>query len=233
MVTAPRQRQPRSIASTSGESNTSISTSQNTTPNRRWRRSRRKRDLGLGIVVAAISVSLALLLVLLQRSVVVVVVETPAKENDRKPLKTSKIERPIETAVAERPILTAYLEPRDTLHSNTRPLPPRSTSADRLTKVQYPQVLDCSRIAETWPINEFPSEDPFLPWIHDVFVNHNETAVTLIAQNKRKCSVGLGKEEKMQHWEPQISLLQPVPVYQQENGQYRLSSPAEAMWKET
>ena len=131
------------------------------------------------------------------------------------------------------PTLTAFLEPPNTLDADTRPLPPRKTAESLLTKIEYPQVSKCSQMMETWPIDDFPSGDPFLPWIHDVFPTLDGKSIQFVAQNKRRCHVGDDKEHEMKHWEPQISLLQPLPVVQQNDGQYRLSSPEEATWNET
>ena len=132
---------------------------------------------------------------------------------------------------ASRPILTAFLEPPDTLQSNLRPLPPRTTSASRLTKIEYPKASQCSNLMETWPIDDFPTQDAFLPWIHDVFPSGDH--VKIVAQNRRRCHTGEGMENEMKHWEPQMALLQPVPVDMDESGNYRLSSVENATWKET
>lgn len=132
-----------------------------------------------------------------------------------------------------RPILTAFLEPPNTLDTRTRPLPPRNTSATILSRVQYPQVQKCSQMMETWPVDDFPSEDPYLPWIHDVFPSRDGSRIQIVAQNKRRCHVGEEQQEEMKYWEPQISLLQPVPVLKQENEEYRLSSFEQATWNET
>ena len=193
--------------------------------------SRRKRVPAS--VVTGASILLVGCIVLLRRILVVV----PSHHYEL-PLSSNKhvhenVESEHSAKPSSRPILTAFLEPPNTLDSSTRPLPPRNTSATILTRVEYPQVQKCSQMMETWPIDDFPSEDPYLPWIHDVFPSRDGTRIQIVAQNKRRCHVGEEQQEEMKFWEPQISLLQPVPVLQQENKEYRLSSSEQATWKET
>lgn len=55
--------------------------------------------------------------------------------------------------------------------------------------------------------------DPFLPWIHDVFVNQQVTKVEFIAHNKRRCRTApTFAETDLKNLEPQVALLQSVPV---------------------
>lgn len=59
--------------------------------------------------------------------------------------------------------------------------------------------------------------DPFLPWIHDVFVNNNHrqasTNVEFIAHNKRRCrSAPMFRETDLKNLEPQVALLQSVSI---------------------
>ena len=68
------------------------------------------------------------------------------------------------------------------------------------------------------PIDDFPDEDPFLPWIHDYWHVHDTTngqhagKIQFVAQNKRRCETGDGKDKKMKHWEPQVALFQSIPI---------------------
>ena len=74
------------------------------------------------------------------------------------------------------------------------------------------------------PIDDFPEEDPYLPWIHDYWYvkdgeAHADTKsrpiggrVRFVAQNKRRCQTGKGKDAIMKHWEPQVALFQSIPV---------------------
>jgi len=69
------------------------------------------------------------------------------------------------------------------------------------------------------PIDNFPDDDPFLPWIHDYWFQPSLETTTnykgriqFVAQNRRRCQTGEGKESIMKHWEPQISLFQTIPV---------------------
>jgi hypothetical protein len=147
-------------------------------------------------------------------------------------------------------ILTIYLEPTTSLPSNTYPLPRRKTSAAKLQKKTFPDFQpDCSQpvLASSldFPIDNFPDDDPFLPWIHDYFVDgtasDGSARVKFVAQNKRRCDTGEEREGIMRFMEPQMALFQPVPVreehVQNSNGTtsviYRLSSPAVATAKET
>jgi len=231
MSSTARQRPPRAWNGTNEPSllATSLSINTGTTPGRRMNRHRQTRLPAT--VVTGISVLLIFVLALLRRVLVIV-----APHHDGLPTPLSfevSLGNGVNPTSFSRPILTAFLEPPTTLDTNTRPLPPRKASASLLTKVEYPQVSKCLQLMETWPINEFPSDDPYLPWIHDVFPSRDGTSVQFVAQNKRRCHVGEDQEAEMKHWEPQISLLQPVPVLEMENGRYRLSSPEEATWNET
>jgi hypothetical protein len=145
--------------------------------------------------------------------------------------------------------IVLYLEDPSTLDLVTKPLPPRSTSADRLRKRVFPyphHSFHCSKTNSMnpyLPIHTFPDEDPWLPWIHDYFTTANAESVTIIAQNKRRCQTGKGQENIMKHWEPQMALLQPIPVRREEQEKmtrskhpttiFRLSSPDNATAKET
>lgn len=109
-------------------------------------------------------------------------------------------------------VLTAYLESPDTLNTKATPLPMRETSASNLKKVAFPKVTNCSSIMQDFPIDEYPLQDPFLPWIHDIVPTLDYTMIQLVAQNRRRCDTGEDEVQTMKFWEPQISLLQRVPV---------------------
>jgi hypothetical protein len=130
-------------------------------------------------------------------------------------------------------VLTYFLEPSTTLDStHITPLPRRRTSAEKLQKKEFPRATCSSSGLQNFPIDDFPLTDPFLPWIHDYFVV--EDHVRILAQNRRRCETGKGKEITMKYWEPQIALFQPVPVQKIGNTtQYRLSTPQEAIAPET
>ena len=130
------------------------------------------------------------------------------------------VSRPI---AQPRPILTAYLEAPSTLTMATKPLPPRTTSAQQLTVQTFPKVQACGTLFETWPIDDYPQTDPFLPWIHDVFPTADGKYVHVVAQNRRRCKTGKGMENEMKFWEPQMALFQPIPVVQ-DNDRIRLAS---------
>jgi hypothetical protein len=52
--------------------------------------------------------------------------------------------------------------------------------------------------------------DPFLPWIHDVFLRDGK--VYFVAQNKRRCQTGSNHQQDKDRLEPQVALLQSVPI---------------------
>eukprot|EP00934_Nitzschia_sp_Nitz4_P008177 Nitzschia sp. Nitz4//scaffold88_size82704//57521//60269//NITZ4_005301-RA/size82704-augustus-gene-0.84-mRNA-1//-1//CDS//3329559521//8167//frame0 len=133
-------------------------------------------------------------------------------------------------------VLTAYLEPLDRSTWGVKPLPSRTFTSKDLTKVEYPQLSSCSKLPEQWPVDNFPDEDAFLPWIHDVFPTHDGKYIQFIAQNKRRCRAGSTPEDAqiLHETEPQITLFQPVAVkriHATDSGaemRYRLSSHEEA-----
>lgn len=54
--------------------------------------------------------------------------------------------------------------------------------------------------------------DPFLPWIHDVFANQNGQFIEFVAHNKRRCRTGPSFQNDLQNLEPQVALMQSVPI---------------------
>lgn len=150
-----------------------------------------------------------------------------------------------ESNVDRNKVLMYYLEPPSSL-INSNPLPIRRTNANSLQKVEFPQTrVNCSNggFLLDFPTDEYPQSDPFLPWIHDYFVVG--ASVRFVAQNRRRCETGEGKETEMKFWEPQMALFQPVPIETIDttmiNGshsnfsskKYRLSSLDEATVPET
>ena len=86
-------------------------------------------------------------------------------------------------------ILTAYVESPTTVDTTTKPLPIRNTKASQLLKIEYPHVTSCTTLMEDFPIDDYPTNDPFLPWIHDYFPSLDGTQIQFIAQNKRRCHI--------------------------------------------
>jgi hypothetical protein len=111
-------------------------------------------------------------------------------------------------------ILKAYLEPIYLNDWESKPLPIRNSTKDRLIVIEYPRVNSCQRLAELWPTDDFPDVDSFLPWIHDVFPTDDGRFVQVVAQNKRRCNTGTTPDqvEILEHMQPQIALFQHVPV---------------------
>jgi hypothetical protein len=131
--------------------------------------------------------------------------------------------------------LRAYLEPIDQKDWDIKPLPPRKSTKDDLKVVEYPQMKQCSKLMEQFPVDNFPDEDPFLPWIHDVFPTDDGRFIQFVAQNKRRCRTGTTDSEKriLKHMQPQAALFQHVAVKRvqtEDDGttRYRLSSHDEA-----
>jgi hypothetical protein len=131
-------------------------------------------------------------------------------------------------------VLAVYLESIHSLQPDVQPLPRRRTTASSLTKVEFPIVSDCDSSTKHFPIDDFPHEDPFLPWIHDYFLNNDRS---FVAQNRRRCETGEGKETIMRFREPQIALFQPISVREilQKNRttKYVIADPENATWPET
>jgi hypothetical protein len=125
------------------------------------------------------------------------------------------------------------MEPIDRTTWDIKPLPVRQTIKEQLNVVRYPRLNSCQRLPEQWPVDEYPDEDPFLPWIHDVFPTHDGTAIQFVAQNKQRCHTGTTDEEEaiLEHTAPQIALFQHVPLKKLDdstNPRFRLSSHEEA-----
>lgn len=58
-------------------------------------------------------------------------------------------------------------------------------------------------------------QDPFLPWIHDVFPTADGKFIQFVAQNKRRCKTGISKQNEtdiMMQMQPQVALFQHVSV---------------------
>lgn len=111
-------------------------------------------------------------------------------------------------------VLAAYLEPINQSEWDIKPLPRRRTTASDLTKRSFPKLNSCSRLPEQWPVDEYPDEDPFLPWIHDVFPTEDGKFLQFVAQNKRRCHTGTTEEEEeiLEHMAPQVALFQHVAL---------------------
>jgi hypothetical protein len=127
-------------------------------------------------------------------------------------------------------VLTAFLEPPETLNHHATPLPVRKTIATELKKITFPNVKNCSTLMQDFPIDNYPQQDPFLPWIHDMIPTVDGTFLQFVAQNRRRCHTGDDEIDTMKYWEPQISLLQGVPVVvsqtqvQQHEGAYNATA---------
>jgi Glycosyltransferase family 92 len=113
-----------------------------------------------------------------------------------------------------RRMLKAYVEPIDQSVWETMPLPLRTTTSEDLKVIEYPALKSCSRLPEQWPVDDYPDDDPFLPWIHDVFPSHDGTHIQFVAQNKRRCKTGTTQKEIniTKQMAPQVALFQHVAV---------------------
>jgi hypothetical protein len=158
------------------------------------------------------------------------------QQQEKSEAKKSDATNTATTGHKKKRILTAYLEPTDTLVINARdteeyptiPLPIRNTTAALLQTVEFPQVSSCQTLMQDFPIDDYPRQDPFLPWIHDYFPSTDGHYIRFVAQNRRRCDTGEDHQEDMKFWEPQIALFQPIPVVAyNNNGTYRLASSVE------
>jgi hypothetical protein len=133
-------------------------------------------------------------------------------------------------------VLKTYSEPIDQEEWERKPLPIRTSTADDLTEISYPKLNSCKRLTEQWPVDNFPDDDPFLPWIHDVFPTDDGKFIQFVAQNKRRCHTGTTDEDEaiLKHMAPQVALFQHVAIKRINNTtssttpRYRLSSHEEA-----
>jgi len=133
-------------------------------------------------------------------------------------------------------ILTAYLEPIDESQWEEKPLPRRTSTAEDLKSKKFPEVNSCSKFIQQLPVDQYPDDDPFLPWIHDVFPSHDGKFIQVVAQNRRRCNTGRSAKNKEIHRRrgPQLSLFENVAVKRVRNSdsdsgiRYRLSSHEEA-----
>ena len=140
---------------------------------------------------------------------------------------------PPPTIPQQRPVMTAYMEDSSNLNLAMKPLPQRTSSKQHLIGKEYRKVTTCGSLFQTFPIDEYPETDPYLPWIHDVFPDSNGTFVHFVAQNRRRCQTGKGAEKVMKFWEPQLALFQPIPVVQEKDRIRLASSLDEATAQET
>ena len=89
------------------------------------------------------------------------------------------------------PRLTAYIEPIYQEDWAVKPLPIRNTTSANLTRKVYDKLKSCKRLQEQWPTDDTPTiDDPYLPWIHDVFPTEDGKYIQFVAQNRRRCQSG-------------------------------------------
>jgi hypothetical protein len=96
-----------------------------------------------------------------------------------------------------------------------------SQLGSKLIQKVYPHEIDCTQPYLHFPVNV--DDDPYLPWIHDYFIEDSildgkinadgeQQRIMFIAQNRRRCETGRGKEDIMKYWEPQMALFQPIAI---------------------
>lgn len=122
-------------------------------------------------------------------------------------------------------------------------LPLRDHGPEALLKFTYPSIESCDDIPSKLPVFHGPQDDaiygsnvhntkslydvrlhyaattcpvdadPFLPWIHDMFLNNDGTRIDFVAHNKRRCNTDPNVFARdIDNLEPQVTLMQPVPV---------------------
>lgn len=134
-------------------------------------------------------------------------------------------------------ILTAYLETPNFDEWEILPLPIRSRArSEWLEKRQYSRVNSCQNLTQQWPVDDdddddqlrLPTDDdPFLPWIHDVFPTADGKFIQFVAQNRRRCNTGtrvLNHSQILVHLQPQVALFQHVPIQRLHNNRFKLST---------
>ncbi len=130
------------------------------------------------------------------------------------------------------------------------------TNGTFATKVSFEQTPPIRAEGEMGPkdrispfpvVDEYPTTDPYLPWIHDIFPSDDFSKIIVISQNRRRCHTGKGHKETMEFLEPQIALFQPISLkddnfsalnhsndqFEQRHKNYTISNDKEATIKET
>lgn len=110
--------------------------------------------------------------------------------------------------------LMAFLEPINQQDWAIKPLPVRNTTSSMLQQRTFGRIA-CSTLPQQWPTDEDEAptnQDPFLPWIHDVFPTADGKFIQFVAQNKRRCQSGTTKTSIKDFMQPNIALFQHVPV---------------------
>lgn len=110
--------------------------------------------------------------------------------------------------------LMAFLEPIHQEEWSIKPLPVRNTTSSMLQQRTFDRIA-CSTLPQQWPTDEEEAptnQDPFLPWIHDVFPTADGKFIQFVAQNKRRCQSGSTKTSIKDFMQPNIALFQHVPV---------------------
>jgi hypothetical protein len=72
----------------------------------------------------------------------------------------------------------------------------------------------CNKIPSLLPIDDIgtPIKDPYLSWIHDLFISCDGTEVHILAQNRRCCHMRKKHTQEVKFWEGQLALFQPVTL---------------------
>ena len=73
--------------------------------------------------------------------------------------------------------------------------------------------------------------DPFLPWIHDVFPSNDGKFIEFVAHNKRRCNTDPKVfASDLENLEPQVALMQPVPVRRMTEAEVRELGLPKSLW---
>ena len=76
--------------------------------------------------------------------------------------------------------------------------------------------------------------DPYLPWIHDAFPSGDGGHVEFVISNKRRCNTDPGRfGPDLKNLEPQVALMQPVPVKRIREGQSEFDDALSSLWSAT
>jgi hypothetical protein len=154
---------------------------------------------------------------------------------EKDPIESKSKQDSTQHTVPEDQVLTAYVEPINEKEWEIKPLPVRDVTASDLTKITYRKLNSCSKLPEQFPVDDYPDDDTFLPWIHDVFPTEDGKFIQFVAQNRRRCNTGHTPDEEaiLEHNAPQVALFQHVALKKIDTStpdtpRYRLSSHEDA-----
>jgi hypothetical protein len=112
-----------------------------------------------------------------------------------------------------------YRDPTAQAPKPKRPFLRRSIHSRESTKHSFPKMNYssfkmmsslCKKGPLLLPIDPFGTaiQDPYRPWIQDVFLSNDRAHVHVLARNRQQCHMGKNHLHKMKYWEGQLVLFQ-------------------------